>query len=172
MSSIRAALLAAFAASSLAAHKIPVNVVLNAPFTPFRADYSLNVSVVPALAADAVASGVNVIWAAGGMGQFDTLTMPERKALAEAWVAATRALDVFLIIHVGTTVQADAIELAAHAQSIGADGVAAVPPYYERPSTSAAVANWLRPVAAAARDLPFFYYVRAQNAESPPLRCG
>jgi N-acetylneuraminate lyase len=140
--------------------KIPANVVLNAPFTPFDSTLALNLSVIPALAADAAASGVNVVWAAGGMGQFDSLTVVERKALAEAWVSSTRSLDIFLIIHVGTTVQADAIALAAHAQSIGADAIAAVPPYYERPSTAAAVASWLQPVAAAAPQLPFFYYVR------------
>lgn len=149
----------ALLACVFAAKKIPLNVVLNAPFTPFTSTLSLNLSVIPALAADAVSSGVNVVWASGGMGQFDTLSLGERKEVAEAWVSAARSLDLFVIIHVGTTVQSEAIELAAHAQSIGADGVAAVPPYYTRPSTPAAIANWLKPVAEAAPSLPFFYYV-------------
>lgn len=157
------------AAVTVAARKIPANVVLNAPFTPFNKEGALNLSVIPALAADAAASGVNVVWAAGGMGQFDTLSVAERKALAAAWVTATRALDIFVIVHVGTTVQAEAIELAAHAQSIGADGIAAVPPYYERSSSPAAVASWLAPVAAAAPALPFFYYVRARKNSLAPV---
>ena len=44
---------------------IPVNAVLNAPFTPFTASGALNVEAVPALAKDAAASGCNVVWIAG-----------------------------------------------------------------------------------------------------------
>jgi dihydrodipicolinate synthase/N-acetylneuraminate lyase len=77
-------------------------VVLNAPFTPFRYDSgrSLNVDVVPQLAANAKSLGVNTVWIPGSMGlsshfiftvltfsgQFETMTVAERKALAEAWV--------------------------------------------------------------------------------------
>lgn len=137
----------------------PVNTVLNAPFTPFSADGSaLNLQVIPALARDANASGVNVVWIAGGLGEFETLTMAERKALAEAWVQAALPYDLFVLVHVGTTVQADAIELAQHAAAIGAHAIASVPPYYELPLTPAVLTAYLAPIAAAAPSLPFYYY--------------
>ena len=137
---------------------MPTNAVLHAPWTPFTSTGALNLSVVPALAADAAAGGCNVVWCSGGMGQFDTLTLAERKAVAEAWMSAAASLDLFVIVHVGTTVQADAIELARHAASIGASGIGAVPPYYSKPSGPAGVAAWMAPVAAAAPSTPFFYY--------------
>mmetsp|Transcript_16827 Transcript_16827/g.49560 ORF Transcript_16827/g.49560 Transcript_16827/m.49560 type:complete len:263 (+) Transcript_16827:311-1099(+) len=88
------------------------------------------------------------------------MTVAERKALAEAWVPAAQEHKLYTIINVGTTVQADAIELAVHAASIGADAIAAVPPYYNTAATGdiLAVLRFLQPVAAAAGELPFFYY--------------
>lgn len=59
-------------------------------------------------------------------GQFDAMTVTERKVLAEAWVAAAKPHALYVIVNVGTTVQSEAIDLAAHAASIGASAVAAV----------------------------------------------
>ena len=49
------------------------------------------------------------------------LTVSERKAIAAAWVEAAKPYDLFVLVHVGSTCAADAIELASHAQAIGAD---------------------------------------------------
>jgi dihydrodipicolinate synthase/N-acetylneuraminate lyase len=54
------------------------------------------------------------------------MTVTERKVLAEAWVAAAKPHALYVIVNVGTTVQSEAIDLAAHAASIGASAVAAV----------------------------------------------
>jgi N-acetylneuraminate lyase len=153
-----AAASAAAAAAPSARLPVPRNAVLHAPMTPFTADGAVNISAVPALARDAAASGVNFVFVVGGMGQFDTLTLAERKAVAAAWLAAGRPLGLYICVHVGATAQADAIELATHAASIGADAVASLPPFYERPATAEAVAAWLAPVAAAAGPLAFYYY--------------
>ena len=136
----------------------PPNALLHAPMTPFTASGSLNLSAVPALAADAAASGVNFVFVVGGMGQYDALTLAERKAIAGAWVAAAHPLDIYVCVHVGALALADAVELAQHAASIGADAVASVPPFYEKPVSAAVLAAWLAPVAAAAPELAFFYY--------------
>ena len=60
------------------------------------------------------------------MGEFDALTIEERKALAAAWTAAARPHGLYVIVNVGTTVLAEAVELAQHAVSVGADAIAAV----------------------------------------------
>jgi hypothetical protein len=91
-----------------------------APWTPFAADGSVNVAVIPTLAQSAASDGCNVVWIGGGMGEFDTLSTTERNTLASAWVAAAKPLGLYTIVHVGTTVQADAIAMAAHAAAIGA----------------------------------------------------
>lgn len=138
----------------------PVNTVLSAPWTPFTGPptYALNVNVIWKYAANIAASGVNVVWIAGGMGQFDTLTVNERRQLAEAWVPAAKANGLYLIVHVGTTVQQDAIALAEHAASIGADAIASVPPYYERTGDPETLAKWFLPIVQASGNLPFLYY--------------
>jgi len=152
------ALLAAAAAAVAAARQPPPNAMLHAPMTPFTASGALNISAIPALAADAAASGVNFVFVVGGMGQYDALTIAERKAVASAWLAAGRPLGLYICVHVGSTVQLDAIDLAQNAAALGADAIAAVPPFYERPASPAALAAWLAPVAAAAPGTPFFYY--------------
>lgn len=50
--------------------KMPEEIVLHAPFTPFgpAPGYEVNVSVIPALAAQAASTGVNTVWVAGTMG--------------------------------------------------------------------------------------------------------
>jgi len=63
-----------------------------------------------------------------------------------------------VLIHIGTTVAKDAIELAQHAASIGADAIGAVPPYYEQAPDPATLVQFLAPIAAAATQLPFYYY--------------
>lgn len=46
--------------------------------------------------------------------------------------------------------QADAVEYARHAASIGADAIAAVPPYYEKPTTWQQVIDFFTPVRSLA----------------------
>lgn len=125
--------------------------VLSAPFNPFTATGALNVSVVPLQAAFARKVGVNTVWVDGSMAQFDTLALEEREAVAQAWVDAARG-DQYLIINVASTVVADARRLAAHAQRIGADAIALLPPYYggDRPPTAERVATFVANVADAA----------------------
>eukprot|EP00035_Acanthoeca_spectabilis_P016206 m.327981 g.327981 ORF g.327981 m.327981 type:complete len:305 (+) comp16496_c0_seq30:303-1217(+) len=108
--------------------KMPEEIVLHAPFTPFgpAPGYEVNVSVIPALAAQAASTGVNTVWVAGTMGQFDSMTVAERKAIAEAWVTAAKSQSLYVIVNIGTTVRSEAIELAAHAAQIGADAIASV----------------------------------------------
>ena len=52
------------------------------------------------------------------MGEFFSLTTDERKQVNEAWVSNGHANDLYVIAHVGTTVQQEAIELAAHAKLV------------------------------------------------------
>eukprot|EP00041_Stephanoeca_diplocostata_P011892 m.197316 g.197316 ORF g.197316 m.197316 type:complete len:140 (-) comp18713_c0_seq4:1469-1888(-) len=74
---------------------MPSNMVLHAPYTPFSNDSSrsLVTTGIPALAKRAAASGVTVVWVAGSMGQFDSMTVSERKTLNAAWVTACKFVD-------------------------------------------------------------------------------
>ena len=141
---------------------LPPLVTLHAPYTPFGATAArpLNASAaaVDALAAQAAAFGVNVVWVPGSMGQFDTLSVAERKELLSAWIPAAKKHGLFSVAHVGSPVQGDAIELAKFAAAQGADSIASVPGYYEDYESAETVAEFIAPIAAAAPHLPFFYY--------------
>eukprot|EP00730_Choanoeca_flexa_P005157 TRINITY_DN11890_c0_g2_i1.p1 TRINITY_DN11890_c0_g2~~TRINITY_DN11890_c0_g2_i1.p1 ORF type:complete len:302 (+),score=65.96 TRINITY_DN11890_c0_g2_i1:180-1085(+) len=127
-------------------------------FQQSRVNRSINVAAIPALAKTAKDFGVTVVWTCGGMGEFYTLTVSERKAINEAWVSAAKEHNLYVIAHVGTTVQADAIELAAHAATIGADAIASVPPYYSTPGSIEQLIQFLKPIASAGNGLPMYYY--------------
>jgi N-acetylneuraminate lyase len=137
---------------------IPQFITLHAAYTPFLPDNSVNYSAVTYLAADAANSAVNTVWVVGGMGQFDSLSVNERNALLKVWVTEGHKHNLFIIAHVGSTVQSDAISMAQYAVSVGADAIAAVPPYYQTFSNPSDLVTWFTPVLAAAPNLPFFYY--------------
>jgi N-acetylneuraminate lyase len=92
------------------------------------------------------------------MGQFDTMSVSDKKTLLTAWIAAGKKHGIFTIAHVGSPVQSDAIELATFAAELGADAIASVPGYYESYASAETVADFIQPIAAAAPNLPFFFY--------------
>ena len=61
-------------------------------------------------------------------------------------------------MQVGHNSIAEAWLLAAHAQEVGADAISATPPSYFKPPTQAAFVDCMAEIAAAASDLPFYYY--------------
>lgn len=91
------------------------------------------------------------------MSQFDSLSTEERKAIAEAYVREAHKLGLYVIIHVGDTVIERVNEMALHAQSIGADAVAALPPYKTRSSDINVLYQWFA-LALRGCNLPFYYY--------------
>lgn len=139
---------------------MPEEMVLHAPYTPFRADYSLNATktMVDGLAAQAAAFGVTTVWVPGTMGQFETLTIAERKELVARWVEAGHRHGLYIIAHVGTNSIEEARDLAAHAQKVGADAIASVPPFYGSVTDVDAIVAFLGEIAKGAAELPLFYY--------------
>lgn len=128
-----------------------------APFTPFHADRSLNLDVIPAYARFLRNNGVGAAFVCGTTGEGLSLTLEERLRIAERWVAcADDRLRV--IVHVGHTCLADARTLTAHAAKIGASAVSALTPCFFKPRNNAEVVNWCEAVASAAPALPFYYY--------------
>ena len=142
--------------------KMPSLMTLHAPFTPFQNDplRSLNATQdnIDKLAHQASSFGVTTIFVPGSMSQFDTMNMAERKTLMTAWIEAGHKHGLYVITHVGTSVQSEAIELALFAVSAGADAIGSVPSYYETTDDVPTILDFLRPIAAAAPELPLFYY--------------
>lgn len=143
--------------------KMPAHMTLHAPFTPFKFDAqrSLNATTagIEALAKQAASFGVNTVWVPGGMGQFETLSVSERKQLLELWAPAAKKHNIYLIAHVGTNSIGEAKDLATHAAGLdGVDAIASVPPFYEHTTDVDAIVDFLAAISAAAPALPMFYY--------------
>ncbi len=133
------------------------NGLVAAPFTPMRADGALNLEAIPAFAQHLQRLGVVGAFICGTTGEGASLTLAERRSVAEQWrKVAPPGLRV--IVHVGHTCLDDARELAAHAQAIGVDSIACLAPYFFKPDGVAGLVEWCARIAAAAPQLPFYYY--------------
>jgi N-acetylneuraminate lyase len=131
--------------------------LIAAPHTPMHADGALNLGVVEDQVRVLVEGGVSGAFVCGTTGEGMSLTTDERKQVVERWVAvATGHLPV--IAHVGHTSAAEASILAAHAARAGVAAISAMAPCFFKPSTIAELIAFCVPVAAAAGDVPFYFY--------------
>jgi N-acetylneuraminate lyase len=137
---------------------MPTNMVLHAPYVAFNNDSSINLEPIPQMAAFVKKMGVTTIWIVGAMGQFEALTKEERMAVSDAWIKAGHENGLYVIVHVMSTVLADAVAMAKHAKQSGADAIACMPPYIHPPDSFNTLFEYLAPIVAAAVDLPLFYY--------------
>ena len=128
-----------------------------APFTPFNADRSINLDVIPTYARFLRENGVGAAFVCGTTGEGLSLTLEERLAVAEKWVQSTDAR-LPVIVHVGHTCLSDARTLTAHAAKIGAAAVSALAPMFFKPRNTDELVDWCEAVASAAPSLPFYYY--------------
>lgn len=128
-----------------------------ATFTPMNHDGSLRLERAKPMVDFLIKSGLRALYVVGSTGEGVSLTGRERRETAEAFVAAANKR-IPVIVQVGHTSLAEARELAAHAQQIGADAVSAVPPFYWKPSSAANLADCMAQVASGAPDLPFYFY--------------
>ncbi len=135
----------------------PLTSLIAAAFSPMHQDGSLNLDLVGPMVDRLHADGLAGVYVAGSTGEGVSLTLAERSLLTEAFAQAT-AGRMKLIVQVGHNCTADAQQLAAHAQRVGADAVSAISPSYFRPTTLSALVACMREIAAAAPKLPFYYY--------------
>ncbi|XP_072504543.1 N-acetylneuraminate lyase isoform X2 [Notamacropus eugenii] len=77
--------------------------------------------------------GVKNIFVNGSTGEGLSLSVPERRQLAEEWVTKGKNKMDNVIIHVGALSLKDSQDLAQHAAEIGADGIAVIAPFFFKP---------------------------------------
>ena len=100
-----------------------------------------------------------------------SLSVEERKLLAEAWVAAGRRHGVTITNHVAAAAITDSRELAAHAEAIGCAMIGAMPPYFFKSTSPAVIATWMKEIGAAApntREWRSGMAARARACAPPP----
>jgi N-acetylneuraminate lyase len=132
--------------------------LIAAVHTPFHADGSLDLGAVPGQAGRLAADGVRGVFVTGTTGEWQSLTVGERRAMAEAWAEHGAAAGLDVIMQVGANCLDDARSLAAHAEGLGLRAISAVAPSYHKPRTADALVECSLRVAEAAPATPFYYY--------------
>ena len=131
--------------------------LIDAPFTPFHEDGSLNLAPIPEYAALLARNGLKGVFINGSSGEGYMLTEEERMQLAEAWMAAVPE-DFKVIVHVGSTSVMSSRRLAEHAQKIGAWGIGAMATPFPKIGSIEQLCRYCEEIASAAPELPFYYY--------------
>lgn len=133
--------------------------LIAAPFTPMHSDGSLNLSLIPTYYEMLKANGLTGAFICGSTGEGVSLSLSEKKAVAEAWAScAASDKDFKIMTLVGGTSITDGIELAQHAQKIGLYAVSFTAPFYFKPANVAMLARACGAIAGAVPDMPFYYY--------------
>ncbi|XP_077573020.1 N-acetylneuraminate lyase isoform X2 [Stigmatopora nigra] len=114
--------------------------------------------------------GIKSIFVNGTTGEGMSLSLAERKLVAEAWCQKGKGKMEQVIVHIGCSNLKESQELAQHAVEIGADGIAAVSPHFLKPRSAEPLRAYLQKVASVAPSLPFYYYhIPALTAVNLPV---
>ncbi|KAG8517163.1 N-acetylneuraminate lyase [Galemys pyrenaicus] len=143
----------------MASPKKKLQGLVAATITPMTEHGEINFSVIGQYVDYLVEEqGVKNIFVNGTTGEGLSLSIAERRQVAEEWVTRGRNKLDQVVIHVGALSLKESQELAQHAAEIGADGIAVIAPFFFKSLNKDALINFLKEVAAAAPTLPFYYY--------------
>ena len=114
-----------------------------------------------------VEGGVHGLFICGTYGSGPIMTLEQRKQVHEIVVDQARGR-VTVVAHVGTTSTNQSVELAQHAERVGADTIASISPYYHR-HKERTVVEYFRTLVQAV-DLPVYVYnnPKASGVEITP----
>ena len=129
--------------------------VMQSPVTPLKADFSPDLPAFERLLDFHVRTGATAISWPHHKGESLNLTIAERKAFAEVAVRVV-AGRIPVSIHVSALAVEDSLELARHAQRIGADAIIAITPYFWLPTIDAIYDYFVR--LGTSIDLPLIAY--------------
>ena len=103
--------------------------IIPALVTPLRADETVNTDVLTDLIEYLLDKNADGFYVGGATGEGIALSAEQRMILAEASINAVKGRKP-CIIHVASVNFNEAVELAKHAERIGADGISAIPPLF------------------------------------------
>ena len=130
--------------------------VLPAFYACYHQDGSVNTDGSAKLARHLLNKGVNGLYVCGSSGECIYLDKEERKATLEAVMHEVGG-KIPVIAHVACNNTRDSQELAEHAQSLGVDAIACIPPiYFHLPEH--AIADYWNDISAAAPKTDFVIY--------------
>jgi len=128
--------------------------------TPFTEDGQVDEGALRELIQFQLKSGINGFYPLGTTGMGPALEASQRKQVAELVVKETHKR-VPVIVQVGAVNPATSLELALHAEKIGADAIASLTPFYYQPDEAAVLAHYS--MLSKATGLPVFVYNIPRN---------
>ena len=117
---------------------------------------------VRALTKYLIGKGVTGLYVGGSSGECIYQSVPERKLVLENVMAEAKG-KITIIAHVACNNTADSRELAQHAESLGVDAIASIPPIYFHLPDHGMAAYW-NDISAAAPNTDFIIYKIPQLA--------
>jgi 4-hydroxy-tetrahydrodipicolinate synthase len=117
--------------------------------TPFRPDSSLDEETLRFLIRRQLASGIDFLVPCGTTGESPTLTQVEKRRVVEITIEESRGR-VPVLAGAGGNNTAEVIDAAREMESMGADGILSVTPYYNKPTQEGLYQHY-KAIAAAVR---------------------
>jgi len=106
---------------------------MTALITPFK-NGKLDKNSYERLIKRQINQGIDVVVPVGTTGESATLSHNEHKECIEIAVATCKNTNAKVLAGAGSNATHEAVDLAKHAQNVGADGILSVTPYYNKPS--------------------------------------
>ena len=130
--------------------------IIPAFYACYNDDGSVSVERTRALARLLVNKGVKGLYVGGSSGECIYLEKEERMLTLEAVMAEVKG-ECTVIAHVACNNTNESCQLAAHAESLGVDAIASIPPIYFR-LPEHAIAKYWNDISAAAPNTDFVIY--------------
>ena len=130
--------------------------VIPAFYACYNDDGTVSAERTRRLARHLVSKGVKGLYVGGSSGECIYLEKEERMAILEAVMAEVKG-ECTIIAHVACNNTNESRQLAAHAESLGVDAIASIPPIYFRLPDHAIAAYW-NAISAAAPNTDFIIY--------------
>ena len=130
--------------------------IIPAFYACYDKDGSINTEAVRELTRWFIGQGVQGLYVGGSSGECIYQGKEERKIVLENVMAEAKG-KITVIAHIACNNTADSCELAAHAESLGVDAIASIPPiYFKLPPY--AIAKYWNDMSAAAPNTDFIIY--------------
>ena len=130
--------------------------IIPAFYACYDAEGKVDLDAVRALTRWFIEKGVQGLYVGGSSGECIYQSVAERKAVLEAVMEVAKG-KLTIIAHIACNNTADSQELAAHAESLGVDAIASIPPiYFKLPPH--AIAKYWNDMSAAAPNTDFIIY--------------
>ena len=130
--------------------------IIPALYACYDANGAVSIEGTKALTQWFIDQGVNGLYVGGSSSECIYQTKDERKAVLEAVMEVAKG-KITIIAHIACNNTAESCELAAHAESLGVDAIASIPPiYFKLPPY--AIAKYWNDMSAAAPNTEFIIY--------------